>query len=536
MMPAQVTAVELRASLLRTLGQTDYDVLIVGGGINGAVAAAALATQGARVALLEQGDFASGTSQQSSNLIWGGIKYLESYQFGLVARLCRSRNRLLASYPTTLQEIRFFVSLEPAFRQPLWLVWAGTWLYWLIGNGYTRLPHWLSRHAIQQREPLIDPDRGRGGVEYSDAWLPDGDARFVFGFIRTALDHGAQAVNYVQSLGARRVGEHWLTSARDVIGGAELTLRSRVLINAAGPWVDECNRSIGQTTRHRHVFSKGVHLIVPQLTPRPQVLTFFASDGRLFFAIPLGPRTCIGTTDTPVNQPQAQVTEDDRRFILDNINRWLRLPRPLTHQDIIAERCGVRPLVVSGAATGTQDWLQLSRRHVIEVDRQTAHISLFGGKLTDCLNIGEELVHQVASLNLPLPQVGRRWYGEPAAAEYQDFLRQAAALGLNRDGLPQRLWRRYGAATAELLALIRADAGDAEELADIGYLRAELRLAAGRELIVTLDDFLRRRTQLAQVYSRSALQAMAGLREACALLFGAQAEARWQDYFADPPV
>ena len=123
-------------------------------------------------------------------------------------------------------------------------------------------------------------------------------------------------------------------------------------------------------TAHRHVFSKGIHLIVDRLTPNRRVLTFFADDGRLFFVIPMGPRTCIGTTDTRVESPIAHVTDEDRRFVLDNINKRLRLPAPLTEDDVIAERCGVRPLAVAVAGGGrkTTDWMQLSRKHVVEVD------------------------------------------------------------------------------------------------------------------------------------------------------------------------
>jgi hypothetical protein len=123
------------------------------------------------------------------------------------------------------------------------------------------------------------------------------------------------------------------------------------------------------------------------------VLTFFASDGRLFFVIPMGPVACIGTTDTRVQSPETAVSEADRRFVLDNINKRLRLAKPLTPADILAERCGVRPLAVSRSrgATATQDWTALSRKHVIELDPRTGYMSIFGGKLTDCLNVGREV-------------------------------------------------------------------------------------------------------------------------------------------------
>src|SRR5215831_19370766 len=138
----------LRSANVARLGESEFDVLVVGGGINGAVTAACLSARGAKVALVDRGDFASFTSQQSSNLAWGGIKYMESYELGLVRKLCLSRNHLIRSYPSTVQEIRFFAVHPKKFRHGLLLLILGAWLYWLIGNFFTRRPRLLSRAAI----------------------------------------------------------------------------------------------------------------------------------------------------------------------------------------------------------------------------------------------------------------------------------------------------------------------------------------------------------------------------------------------------
>jgi len=337
---------QLRESTVRELDRVVHDVLIVGGGINGAAIAAALSGKGAQVALIDRGDFAGFTSQQSSNLIWGGIKYLETRDYALVRKLCLSRNHLIRHYPSQVREIRFLATIERGFRWHPLLLWAGAWVYWLFGNGFTKVPRLLSRRAIQQAEPVINTQNAVGGFEYSDAWLPDGDSRFAFQFVLSAVNHGCIAANYVESLGARRDGEFWITRGRDIVDDRIFEIRSRVLINAAGPFVDEHNRLIGERTEHRHLFSKGIHLIVPQIASSQRILAFFADDGRLFFAIPLSARTCIGTTDTRVESLFAAVTDEDRQFVLDNINKRLNLQRPLSRADIIAERCGVRPLVV----------------------------------------------------------------------------------------------------------------------------------------------------------------------------------------------
>ncbi|MEO7092155.1 MAG: FAD-dependent oxidoreductase, partial [Polyangiales bacterium] len=372
-------------------------------------------------------------------------------------------------------------------------------------------------------------------------YLHDNDARFVFNFIRRALDYGCIATNYVESLGSVRENGAWVTKARDVITGEELVIRANVLINAGGPFVDEMNERSGQETEHHHVFSKGIHLIVDRLTKSRRVLTFFADDGRLFFVIPMGPRTCIGTTDTRVDTPFTHVTEADRKFVLENINKRLRLPQPLTEADIIAERCGVRPLAVRGKGKGSSDWMQMSRKHALDVDEQTQHVSIFGGKLTDCINVGEEIAEVVRSLGVPLPYPDKRWYGEPPAETHQEFLHQARLMNLDQltsekssEPLTSRLWRRYGAEALGLLEDIRADPRMADVLIENAeYLRCEIAQAARHEMIVKLDDFLRRRSKIALVVHKEVMETAPGLKDACRILFGDQADARFDEYFAE---
>ncbi|ADJ29546.1 glycerol-3-phosphate dehydrogenase/oxidase [Nitrosococcus watsonii] len=532
---------ELREHHLKKLSQTTYDALIIGGGINGAVSAAALAGRGAKVALIDKGDFAGFTSQHSSNLIWGGIKYLETYDFRLVWELCQSRNQLMKYYPSTVKEIRFLTTIPKHFRYPRLLPWLGAWLYWFMGKGFTQPPRLLSRQDIKKEESIINGENSQGGFEYSDAYLYDNDARFVFNFIRSAVNCGGIVANYVESLGAKRDANKWRTRARDQISGQEFDIQSKALINATGPFADQHNRLTGQKTPHQHAFSKGVHLIVDQLTPHPRVLAFFASDGRLFFAIPMGARTCIGTTDTHVEAPTTTVTTEDRQFILDNINRLLTLKKPLQADNIIAERCGVRPLVVETGDSGKKDWLELSRKHEIDVNRDTAHLSIFGGKLTDCLNVGEEVCELVQTLGISLPHPQYACFGEPPEAVKRAFLQQAESIGLDSYASPDttekltcRLWRRYGSEAIRLLATIQADPKQAEVLIKgAEYRRCELQLAAQNEMIVKLDDFLRRRSKIALMVRQQDLKKSTQLKEACKILFGKQAKGKLAEYFQE---
>src|SRR2546430_13948203 len=173
----------LRAANVRRLSRQTFDVLVLGGGINGAVTAACLSARGAKVALIDRGDFAGLTSQESSNLAWGGIKYMEGYEFGLVRKLCLSRNHLIRSYPSTVQEIRFYAVHPRRFRHGLLLLILGAWLYWLIGNFFTRRPRLLSRATIEREEPIVDLSEADGGFEYSDAYLHDTDAPFGWNLV-----------------------------------------------------------------------------------------------------------------------------------------------------------------------------------------------------------------------------------------------------------------------------------------------------------------------------------------------------------------
>ena len=526
---------------LSKLEEKSFDVLIVGAGINGAVSAAALSAQGVKVCLIDEGDFGGQTSQESSNLVWGGIKYLENFEFGLVRKLCLARNRLLRAYPSNLREIRFLTTIEKGFRFPPFILYAGAWLYWLIGNGFTRPPTLLGEREIKHREHHIRVENVAGGFEYSDAYLPESDARFVFEFIRKARSKGSATINYLESLGSQRKGDLWSTQVRDVISGQKSLIQSRILINACGPLVDDHNKRSGITTRHHHLFSKGIHLIINRVTEGNRILAFFASDGRLFFAIPMGSKSCVGTTDTRIDSLPPVVTAEDRRFVLDNINERLTLDSPLTEADIISERCGVRPLVVD-PDTKTKDkgdWSSLSRKHAIEVDSETDHLSIFGGKLTDCLNVGGEIIKAVSELGVDLPNRDQKWFGEPPEEEYRRFMQRAAALQIDKlapadfsEPISQRLWRRYGKTAYRMIEEIDRNESLAEVIIEGSeYLRCELHYAAREEMIVKLDDLLRRRTNIAQTIRKETLQKDRGVMEACETLFNNKVEGAFNEYF-----
>ena len=537
---------KLRERHLDRLRTESFDTLVIGGGINGAVAAASLAGRGAKVAIVDRGDFAHFTSQASSNLVWGGFKYLENFELFLVWKLCRSRNRLMKAYPDNIKQIGFYAALDQTSPYKPRFAGLGSLGYWIIGMFGTRRPRVLSTDHIEREEPAIDTSSTLGGIEYYDGILVDNDARFVFSFVRAAIDAGATAANYVEMVSAERSDGRWTVQLRDVDSGDEFTATAKTIVNAAGPFVDEVNQQWGLSTAHRIVYSKGIHLVVPRLTTTEhhKVLAFFDDSQRLFYVIPMGRRSVIGTTDTRVDTPFTEVTDDDVDFLLAQINARMDLPAPLTRADIIAERCGVRPLVVK-RNSGDQsdvDWTKLSRKHAIEADRDRAVVTVFGGKLTDCINVGEEIAAEIEGLGIPLEHDLHNWYGEPAAATREEFHRQARLMQLDRyrtkadtEPLTNRLWRRYGRRAFAMLEAIREDPRMAEDImGSADYLRVELHAAARTEMVTRLEDFMRRRSKIDLVVHDDDIRNSAGLAEVAEILFDTDAERRLAEYFGGP--
>jgi glycerol-3-phosphate dehydrogenase len=533
----------LRAAHIDRIRSGSFDTLIIGGGINGAVTAASLAGRGASVALIDRGDFANFTSQASSNLVWGGFKYLENYELWLVFKLCQSRNRLMRAYRANIKEIGFYAALEEKPYKP-WFAALGAFGYWMIGQFGTKWPRYLSTERIEHEEPAIDTSKVAGGIEYRDGILIDNDARFVFSFVRSAIEAGAAAANYVEMVSATRDGDRWVAQLRDVDTGEEFQTIAKTIVNAAGPFVDETNRSWGLTTEHRIVYSKGIHLVVPRLTTKHhnKVLAFYDDTERLFYVIPMGNRSVIGTTDTRVDSAYTEVTAEDVEFLLGQINARMDLDAPLTPADIIAKRCGVRPLVVStgGADQTDVDWTKLSRKHAVETDNAQRVVTIFGGKLTDCLNVGEEVAAEIERLGVPLERDLHNWYGEPANATKKEFFRQARLMKLDRvrnkpevEPLSDRLWRRYGRRAFAMLDAIREDPSMAEDImGSADYIRVELHEAARSEMVTKLEDFMRRRSKIELVVTDHDINNSPGLREVAEILFGQNdADRRLAEYF-----
>lgn len=506
-----------------------YDVLVIGGGINGAVSAAALAHKGLKVLLVERGDFASQTSQESSCLVWGGVKYLENWEFSLVWKLCRSRNQLMRSYPSSIREIRFFVPIQKGRKSSITrykpFIWAGTMLYWIMGRFFTRRPTWYFRKETIRQEPSLDQSRFAGAIEYSDAYLPDGDARFVYRFIHRATDYGADCRNYheCRSL-ARDEKGNWQAEIRPTASNKSFSISASFVLNCTGPWADANNTQYKIATRHRHELSKGVHLVTERLGQSRRVITIFADDGRMFFVLPMGPRSCLGTTDTRVNNLPAVTDDNDRHFILDQINERFNLQRPLGFGDIIAERCGVRPLVVTKRQNAeNDDWTSLSRKHVLEKS-DNGFATVFGGKLTDCVNIGDEVTEHITDYLLDNKLIEkpnrtrspRPWFGEPEMRRRDELFHWFESYLQTHPNPPKRmslegqfdlLWRRYQDDIKQMFSFNSVHEDDFEPvLPGSDVIWAELRYIAKFEQVKTVEDMLRRRTLLSLCHDANTIK------------------------------
>jgi glycerol-3-phosphate dehydrogenase len=479
----------------------EIDVIVVGGGINGAVSTAALAARGVNVVLAEANDFASMTSQESSNMIWGGIKYLQDYEFGLVWALCRSRNQLLSKYPNRVKQIPFFAIIGPTSPFNKTLGYIGSLLYWFFGRFKTNRPRQFQNSKISRLNNLINLKSVKGAIQYNDAILLDNDARFVYEFIKTAAQQGAKVLNYFEITSATKTATGWQLSATDKLSGKSLELKAKVLINAAGPQAKIVTDKFKIPTNNEIVISKGVHLIVPRIETNEKVLAFFDDTGRLFYVLPMHDRTVIGTTDTPATSASVEVTPEDRNFLLAQANRCLNLPRPLTVTDIISERCGVRPLVVSKADHITEiDWVSLSRKHVVELNPELKSISIFGGKLTDCINVGHEVVELVQQLGIRL-SAEQTWIGEPDPAIPDSLITEISKYHpSSAQEIATQLWRRHATAARLIVDRWKLNPLESELVFDGLYFTVgELLYIVESEHVITAADLLRRRTPIALV-------------------------------------
>ena len=466
-----------------------HDLLIIGGGINGCAIAREAALLGLKVLLVERDDLAAHTSSASTKLIHGGLRYLEYYDFKLVAEALRERERLVKAAPHIIRPLRFVLPHEHAVR-PRWMVRLGLLLYDLLGGG-TSLPRsrGLRSGDTVYRAPLKG---GAKGFVYSDAFVDD--ARLTVLNAMDAADNGAEIAVGTALLSARRDGNVWRATLSD---GREVT--ARALVNAAGPWVHEMLGKLGMNAASGVRLVKGSHIVVPKLYDGDHAYILQQPDRRIVFALPYqGAFTAIGTTDIPVDAPgDATIDAAEIAYLCDAANR--HFTQQIAPADVTSTWSGVRPLYDDGASEARA----VTRDYVLELDTGSGIgasplLSVFGGKITTARHLAEEALGKLAA---PLgfaarPVTRARVFPGGAIADFATFLARVRTvwpfLGEERAA---RMAHAYGSLLFDMLG----DAKDAAALgAELGggLTEVEARWLRDREWARTPDDVLWRRTKL----------------------------------------
>ncbi|EZP37186.1 glycerol-3-phosphate dehydrogenase [Janthinobacterium lividum] len=478
------------------------DVLVVGGGINGAGIARDAAGRGLSVVLCEKDDLASHTSSASTKLIHGGLRYLEYYEFGLVRKALIEREVLLRSAPHIMWPLRF-VMPHAKGQRPAWLIRAGLFLYDMLAKREI-LPASsgidLTRHAAGT--PL-KPQFKRGFV-YSDGWVDD--ARLVVLNAVDAADNGAHVLTRTRCTMLTREGDAWLATLQHA-SGTQTTVRARSVVNAAGPWTAEFLQQAAPGGQGRHLrLIKGSHIVVKRLFEHDHAYIFQHPDGRIVFAIPYEHDfTLIGTTDLDYQGDRGKVEIDDEeiRYLCELSSYYFS--KPIVPADVVWTYAGVRPLVEDAAA----DAKAVTRDYRFELDREGAPLlSIFGGKITTFRKLAEEAMDMLAPLlgnarpawteHACLP--GGDVYGavpqNRAVREFGQFVQ-----GLQREyaWLPAALVARYARAYGTRIHVLlegRADVAAMGEEIAAGLYAAEVDYVRRHEWAVSAADILWRRSKL----------------------------------------
>lgn len=481
-----------RAELVAQLGRQRFDLLIIGGGIVGAGIARDAALRGLRVALIEQGDFASGTSSKTSKLIHGGLRYLEHGHLNLVLESLRERATLRRIAPALVEP---FSLLLPVFRgdvRPAWKIQLGLWAYALLAWGDALRSHRMvaPAEALELEPRLAGRDLCAAGL-YADCQMDD--ARLCLANILSAIEAGAVCCNYVRlEMLLRSNGQLRGGACQDLLNPSSYEIQARVVVNATGPWGDRVRRLSQANAPRRMAPTKGIHLILPPIV-RHGLFVQARADRRMLFLLPWAGSTLVGTTESPLGEScePLRATSDEVGYLLEEVNRILPEAR-VGEADVVATFAGARPLLAFSGSAGAA-----SREHRIEVDR-AGLLSVLGGKYTTYRRMAREAVELVcrrARRAITACSTDRRDLIQPADPTALEPL-EAAARSLDADVLG-RLLAHHGRRAVQLLTLLQADRSLAQPVcAHHPDLLVEVAHALRHELACTVTDVLARRTRI----------------------------------------
>ncbi|MEL6351976.1 MAG: glycerol-3-phosphate dehydrogenase [Cyanobacteria bacterium J06627_28] len=512
-----------------SIESTAYDVIVIGGGINGAATARDAALRGLKTLLVEKGDFGSGTTSWSSRLVHGGLRYLEYFEFNLVRESLAEREILLKSAPHLVHPLQLTIPIYAQGSRSYWEIWAGMILYDILSFDKSLLNHrMLPKAKLKQLFREVNPEGVQGAGQYYDAQAEYAE-RLCLENVLSAQTAGASMLNYVKVTEIERTGDRITTlTCQDQLNGTSFTVPigdNAVIINTSGPWVDEvCNegtqnsqpapigkgRKIGGT--------KGSHIIVDEFPGAPGEAFYVEAltDNRPFFILPFLGQYLIGTTDLRFQGDLDRVKADNEEidYLLTETNKVFPSAQ-LTRESVKFTYSGVRPLPY----TESKKPGAVSRNHILNdhsKDGVTNMVSLIGGKLTTHRRVGEEMVDWVyAHRKQPAPACPTRQQPLPGAilptdgriaqaiAQYADIL-SAHTLG--------HLFQRYGARTFALLKLVNESPELAEPIVPaLPDIKAQIVFAVRDEMAFNFGDICRRRTMLSLQanYGLDALDAIA---------------------------
>jgi len=508
-----------RTETLTSLQTKSPDVLIVGAGINGAGTFRDLALNGVNVALIDRGDFCSGASSASSHMAHGGIRYLENGEFRLVREAVRERNRMIENaphlvkpLPTVVPMFKIFSGLlnapfkflnlldKPAERGAI-VIKIGLIFYGAFTRAQKTVPphKFDSRQKSLEKYPQLAPDIKFTATYYDGQILSP--ERYVTELILDGEADGGRALNYVSFVGA----ENGAALLRDELTGATFPLQPKIIINAAGPWIDAVNRSFGVSNRYIGG-TKGSHLVLnhPELRQAIGKNEFFFEnkDGRIVLIFPFHDKVIIGTSDIPLENPdEARCTPAEEQYFFDLVSRVFPSIQ-VGPQHVVFRFSGVRPLEFMQAKTTGQ----ITRDHNIKEDRlgEIPAYSLVGGKWTSYRAFSEQVTDKVLAGLQQTRRAGTQSLAVGGGKDYPrvglaqiEYIKQIAEETGLGDYIPRNLFERYGMRAMQIARFIR-DAAAVEPLAALpGWTVGEVRFLVEREKVVHVEDILIRRSTLA---------------------------------------
>jgi len=484
--------------------EKNYDLVVIGGGINGTSIARDAALRGLKVLLLEKDDYASGASSKTSKLIHGGLRYLEQGALTLVKESIRERNLLLKNAPHLVKPLEFLFPVYKGDKRPLWMVQLGLCLYDFLDSSSPLASHRkMSQREIHDQFPFLKTNSLRGGFLYYDAQMQD--HRLVIENVLSAREHGAHLLNYTEVTGLlKEKGKIYGVCYKSSRRGLKGEVSANIIVSACGAWSNEILAlDIPDATPIVRP-TKGVHLVIPKLKTQTALILSTRQDGRIFFLMPWGDYSLLGTTDTDYQgDPNVVTVEDnDVNYLLTAINQYLSSNK-FTKDNVIASFAGLRPLRASKQAKSHH----IGREHLLKTTT-SGIIYVVGGKYTTARKVAEETVDIVISRlkksTTPCMTHKIPLYGGLEHALSHASNKEISALAEKSNITPgqlQRLFQTYGSAYPKVLDLIaNTDQGNKNLCPHHPHMIAELIYAITEEQTLTLEDWFLRRTWLG--YSR----------------------------------